>query len=271
MRKMWDKEEENLLKLWLVDGWTYADIANELGRSTRSVSKKSQKLKIYSKNSKKKTHAKFLEEIKDKPLKCLDIYKTTHTKLRFQCKIDGYVWSTTPAHIISAGQGCPKCGGGLKKTHEQFLHEIKDKPFICLGIYTGAHIQLKFKCNVDGHIWTTAPHEVLRGSGCPKCGSKGAYSYYSEEDFKSIKEIYLYKVLLEHKDESFYKVGISTNIVSRFRAYSPYKVKKILVLEKYTNAKQCFMDEQWIHSFYSKYKYSPKYKFNGHTECFIVQ
>lgn len=56
-----------------------------------------------------------------------------------------------------------------KKTHQQFLIEIKDRSFTVLEEYTKAHTKIKFKCDIDGHEWSTTPNSILRGHGCPEC------------------------------------------------------------------------------------------------------
>ena len=157
-----------------------------------------------------------------------------------------------------------------KKTHEQFLFEIQDKPFICLDIYDTNKVKIRFECNIDNHMWFARPDDILQGKGCPICNRRGGYNSYSVEDFQKIKEIYLYKVVLKHKKETFYKIGISINPISRYRSYSPYKVTQVLLEEKYTDAEQAFLDEQFLHSLYREYKYIPKHNFGGHTECFSI-
>lgn len=158
----------------------------------------------------------------------------------------------------------------IRKTHNQFMIEIKDRPFICLDTYITNKVKLRFKCKNDSVIWTARPDDILRGKGCPVCNRKGGYSSYSSREFKKIKEMYLYKVLLSYKCEVFYKIGISINPSTRYTSYSPYKVKQIIVEEKYTDAEQAFLDEQFLHNLYSEYKYIPKYKFGGYTECFSI-
>jgi len=60
-----------------------------------------------------------------------------------------------------------------KKTHEEFLCQIRDKPVDVLGVYDGVRKKIQFKCKIDGNVWTTAPNVIIHGSGCPVCGMRG--------------------------------------------------------------------------------------------------
>jgi len=35
--------------------------------------------------------------------------------------------------------------------------------------YINTHKKLKWKCNIDGHIWYAIPNNIKRGSWCPLC------------------------------------------------------------------------------------------------------
>ena len=74
----------------------------------------------------------------------------------------------------------PKCYDcekvSQKKSHDDFLREIKGKKVEPLEEYNGAYQKIKFRCNECGFIWSTRPHSILTGIGCPKCNrgkSKG--------------------------------------------------------------------------------------------------
>ena len=58
-----------------------------------------------------------------------------------------------------------------RKTHEQFVEEIKIKhPHIkILGKYITSKDRILCKCQKDGYQWTPAPYSLLAGYGCPKC------------------------------------------------------------------------------------------------------
>jgi hypothetical protein len=67
-----------------------------------------------------------MEEVKDRPFVVLDKYTLSNIKIRFECNVDGHMWSATPSHIIQ-GHGCPKCGfakvSQLKRRHNIILED----------------------------------------------------------------------------------------------------------------------------------------------------
>ena len=64
---------------------------------------------------------------------------------------------------------------------------------------------------------------------------------------------------------------LDTRFYNKFKQFSPYKVEKVIIFEKYTKASEAIEDEKFIHILYKEYKYIPKYKFGGYTECFTLQ
>ena len=73
----------------------------------------------------RKTHEEFIEEMKaiNPDIEILGEYIGAREKVLCRCRIDGYEWEITPTHLLR-GQGCPKCGGSLKKTHKEFVEEM---------------------------------------------------------------------------------------------------------------------------------------------------
>lgn len=124
-----------------------------------------------------KSHDQFVSEIKAKlpNIEIIGKYKNAKSQIECKCLIDGHVWSTM-ADSLSQGQGCPVCGGHLRKTKEQFVNELKEvNPFIeVIGEYINTDTKIKCRCLNDGNVWDVLPHQLLRGVGCPKCRqSKG--------------------------------------------------------------------------------------------------
>lgn len=62
----------------------------------------------------------------------------------------------------------------IKKTNEEFINELHNKlPQIHpLEEYKGANTKIQFKCLIHNYIWSCAPHNLLRGFGCPKCAKR---------------------------------------------------------------------------------------------------
>lgn len=122
--------------------------------------------------AKRKTHEEFINEmnIKNPNIEILGTYITAKTKILCRCKIDGYEWETEPTHLLR-GQGCPKCGGSLKKTHKEFVEEMShiNSDIEILGTYINAKTKILCRCKIDGHEWYGYPTNLLRGARCPLC------------------------------------------------------------------------------------------------------
>lgn len=125
----------------------------------------------------KKTHEEFLKDVvkihKNK-YTILEEYKDNKTKILVKCNICGYVWRITPNSLLR-NKSCPKCAGKIKKTHEQFVEEIKEKyndKYIILGKYINDRTKILVKCNICGHEWEITPNNLLRGHGCAKCANR---------------------------------------------------------------------------------------------------
>lgn len=126
----------------------------------------------------KLTHEEFLNKFYEKSKHAHDIeilgsYINSKTKILCKCKKDGYEWSVRPDNLLK-GYGCPKCGGIVALTTEEFkekLHQINPNIEV-LGTYINDSTKIKCKCKKDEHEWEATPNHLLKGHGCPKCGAK---------------------------------------------------------------------------------------------------
>lgn len=138
----------------------------------------------------KRTHIEFVEEMKiiNSNIEFLDEYKSVKEKILCKCKIDGYEWYAKPDSLLH-GRGCPMCSGNARKTHEDFLTEMRNlHPNIeVLEIYKNAKTKILCKCKIDGHEWSSQPNNLLSGQGCPKCAGK--IKRTQEEFINEIKKI----------------------------------------------------------------------------------
>jgi very-short-patch-repair endonuclease len=100
-------------------------------------------------------------------------YINAHTKIKCVCLLDGHIWYPTPTHLLHTGRGCPKCNGGVKKTHEEFVKQVKTiNPNIkVVGRYIRDSEKIEFECIIDKHRWKTKPTHIIQGHGCPKCNT----------------------------------------------------------------------------------------------------
>jgi len=96
-------------------------------------------------------------------------YINAHKKLKWKCNKDGYIWYTS-YHTISKGSWCPMCVKKPRYTIKDMYKIAKERDGECISkIYINSQTKLKWKCNVDGHIWYAIPNNIKRGSWCPLC------------------------------------------------------------------------------------------------------
>lgn len=99
---------------------------------------------------------------------------------------------------------------------------------------------------------------------------------YSEDNFKKHREFFkdrvgiMYLLRLEKEEESFYKVGI-TGRDKKYRITSIAQHYKVEVLYETEHLiEECYRLEQKFLGEFRDYKYIPKDKFKGYTECLTV-
>lgn len=124
-------------------------------------------------------------------------------------------------------------------------------------------------CPKHGEYFVTPTGHITSSYRCKKCSvpknikHPGGYSgkYKHEPDY----ELFMYKVRLYNKEESFYKVGLSNNPEVRFRAF-PYEVEVLSMIHG-TLGKLFPMEQEIIKNLAGK-EYTPMIHFKGYSECF---
>ena len=120
----------------------------------------------------RKTHEEFTKELAVKnPLICLlGTYINSAARIEVQCLKCQHIWSTTP-NSLSSRHGCPRCAKNQKKTHEQFVEEMRiHNPNIEItGTYRRAHDPIEVRCRICGNTWLCTPNRLLNGAVCQKC------------------------------------------------------------------------------------------------------
>ena len=138
--------------------------------------------------SKKKTHAEYVAELaKVNPdIEVIGIYCGASVKIPHRCKKDGYVWNLSPSNALF-GKGCPKCGGTIKKTHEEYVTElaIKNPTVEVVEKYITAKTKIMHHCLIHDVYWKTEPRLVLSGHGCSECKNEkiSASKYKSHKEY----------------------------------------------------------------------------------------
>lgn len=167
--------------------------------------------------TKKKTTIEFKKEVYNlvgDEYKVIDNYINAKTKLTMKHEICGNEYKVKP-NLFLTGIRCPICNG-LKKTHNQFLKEVKclvGEEYKILEDYQGTNTDIKIKHNVCGSEYITTPTRFLGGKRCPKCFPYVVYNKKTTDKFKS--EVYdlvggEYEVIGEYTNSKT-KVSIKHN------------------------------------------------------------
>ena len=223
-----------------------------------------------------KTHNQFVEQSVNKfgnSFIFLNKYRGDKEKINIECKICKKIQNTKPNYHLNSKYGCYTCSiKGRAKDNTDFIKEAKNTHndnYIYLSKYINNYTKIKIECKKCNLNFYQLPiSHINKGSGCPNCNSpKGTYD---KDYFKSIPQnktkpakLYFYKFW--NDEEEFYKVGISI-CVRRFTLYGKYKIQ--LISEVNTTLYDAWLKEQEFINNFKEYKYIPKFKFAGHTECF---
>lgn len=129
----------------------------------------------YESNAQKQTlsHEEFIERIKDKlnpNVEIVGVYSNAHSTIKCKCTECGYCWDALPGDLHH-GSGCPKCGGTMKRTHNEFIEELAhiNKQIEILETYSNNKTPISCKCVTCGYEWKSKPSHLLAGHGCPRC------------------------------------------------------------------------------------------------------
>jgi len=143
--------------------------------------------------SKRKTTQQYIEDAYckhgDKYNYSLVQYKNNRTKVKIICPIHGIFEQRAGSHL--QGNGCPKCGGTIKKSTQQFINDAKEihnnKYDYSLVQYKNAKTKIKIICPVHG-MFKQEPSSHLQSCGCPKCA--GVYKNSTQQFIEKAQEIH---------------------------------------------------------------------------------
>ena len=113
---------------------------------------------------KRKTHAEFVAQIKDRPFNVIGRYADAFKKIRFACHADdAHVWCASP-HGILCGSGCPLCGAKKRLKTNNILRDHGD--WLLIDISTPAHPAAT--CKIDKDVFDRIPGRISTAkSGYP--------------------------------------------------------------------------------------------------------
>lgn len=212
-----------------------------------------------------------------------ETYKESKTEIR--CLKHDVKFTVTPSnHVTNDYGGCPEC---LKEWRKSFgiscRTKINDFTKDCNRIhnnrydyskvvYENNHKKVEIICPDHGSFWQTPSDHKLGGYGCPTCGG---YSFWGSKIYTTA-EAYLYMMLIECKEtgEEFFKIGVSINPIQRSKqiqidTQNYYRVLPLHFVKG--NALDVHEIESTLHKMLRDYKYKPRVKFGGWTECFSME
>ena len=220
-------------------------------------------------------------------------YLHSKSKVIITCPEHGDFMQTPNAHLKKSGTGCTKCG--IKKgrksitcTTEEFINKAKAKhnDFYNYSFveYSHSFDKIHIVCPKHGKF-TQDAHMHLYGHGCPECGAertvaakradpcKNGWSYSKwksrGENNKYFDGFKLYIIECTDGDETFVKIGKTfTTVTKRYYGSLPYNwrvITSIVGTAEYISS----LEEELHRNLNSAgYKYTPKKKFNGSSECY---
>lgn len=170
--------------------------------------------------SKKKTHEEYVEElsIKNPNLEVVGMYVGANTPISHRCKIDEYTWEAAPANLLY-GRGCPKCSGKYRKTHDDYVSELKKtSPNIeVVGKYINAKTKILHKCLTHNYEWYITPINALKVNGCKQCASDQLSKLLTKTHKEYIDELLSVNPNIEAVE--VYK-GANTNIIHKCKIHN---------------------------------------------------
>ncbi len=203
-------------------------------------------------------------------------YVNRRTKIDIICPKHGIFNQTPDKHYEG---GCPKCWiDELTKLKRISQDEVIRNCIAKHGTkynydkvnYIDSKTKIIITCPIHGDFMQLPANHYYSGHNCPKCSNidkVGGYGSLSMYDLKSILNSYLYCTTLNYHGEIFDKIGVTINPNNRFKNFGKYKVVSRKMI-KFPTMYEAYTFEQKIHEKYAQYRYFPKYKFGGYTECY---
>lgn len=124
---------------------------------------------------KRMTHDEYVERLKaiHDNIEVLEEFKNTQTSILHRCKIHNYEWMVLPNNLLR-GKNCPKCSGVYRKTHNEYVKEVKSlrDNIEVLGTYKNNKTKILHRCKIHNFEWYISPTNLLGGCNCPKCSKQ---------------------------------------------------------------------------------------------------
>ena len=127
-----------------------------------------------------RTQEELIEELSEinPTVEIVGNYTNTSTSVSCKCKLCGYSWNATPAHLLE-GKACPECAktkiaNALSKSHDEFIEDMQRiHPTIkIVGTYKNRTTRIECYCTKCGTEWAPVASDLYYLSDCPKCAIK---------------------------------------------------------------------------------------------------
>lgn len=204
-------------------------------------------------------------------------YVNSTTKIVVTCPIHGD-WETNPRNHLK-GCGCPKCSGRNLSTEEwinRFTQVHSTKYDYSKFVYTSIYSKSIIICSKHGEF-LQSPHNHSNGQQCPTCSRAEAWinnTYYNPTNAEKNKETWssipssVYILKMYNTDETFYKIGItSQDVTRRFRKHD-FEYSYEVLSQTFMSLYEAVLLEHALHTINKHNKYTPLKQFKGYTECF---
>lgn len=199
----------------------------------------------------------------------LSIFVNNTDNVKIICKAHG-IFEQSPGYHLKGG-GCQKCyGESIRSNTDSF---IKKSKVIHNNLYDYSKVNyiiasevVDIICKKHG-VFKQLPSIHLKGGGCSKCGYS---SPFNKDSFcTELKNAIFY--ILYIKEENFLKIGITGRSIQK-----RYSTKKLIpynyeiLYSKETNCSCIWELENKLKKELKAFRYTPKLKFQGRTECYTV-
>jgi len=134
--------------------------------------------------------------------------------------------------------------------------------------YTNGKQKIKIRCKLHG-LFEQLIESHLYGNGCKRCSSVGFNKESWLKRLKNKNGVFYILRFFNDENEQFIKIGItSSTIPKRYVQMNEYKYDILKIVKD--SASKVYDIEKMIMKKYKHFRYIPKVKFEGHTECFSI-
>jgi hypothetical protein len=137
-----------------------------------------------------------------------------------------------------------------------------------------ARCKVKIRCPKHGFFEQRWDSHYLGGHGCTQCWQENINGGLTKNNYIKLannRPAKLYLVVKFLDNEIFLKVGITINSVKKRFCNNGTPYDFIVLRLMYGEASNIWQQEKYLKNILKKYKYIPKLKFVGYTECYTLQ